>query len=160
MTLFHFTSLEALGGILADQQIKTTCSNLLRPVAPRLIGGNVVDPTDSYRPVVWFTDAFNPEGNGLEAPSMFNMTVDKTEVAIVIKDAYPPVFQKWSKWAKKHKIEEEWFTALKKTAPNWRHFYVSEKPVLLSDKTKIIVRSDIVEKSGIDISKLEKAVFA
>ena len=143
MTLYHYTCLEHLRQILADGIIKTTHSNLLRPVNPRFINGVFADPeTDSYKPVVWLTSTLDfsaGEGNGLTGS-----VYDKTECAIAIEVMFYHHFRKWDEWTKENKADKEWIARLKATAPNWRSWYISEKPIVMDSATNIIFRSDIL----------------
>ena len=99
MKLYHYTSLDHLQLILDSKKLKLTTSNLQPPKNPRWEMGEdgimaLVSDNDDYKPVVWFSSELNFENaikNGLYAR--------KTEVAIVISDAKPPMFRKWIKWA-------------------------------------------------------------
>ena len=144
MKLYHYTSIENLRAILSDNEIKTCPSNLLRPVAPKLINGTLTDETDSYKPVVWFTSLldFDSAANYL---GLAGSATDKTEAAIEIETALRP-FCKWETWALKNGIDQEWFKALKKTASGWTDFYVIETPVRITEDCRIIFRPDIAEE--------------
>ena len=78
-----------------------------------------------YKPVVWFTSS--PSFDSAVDCGIY--TEQKTEVAIEITAAIPQGFYKWDKWATNNGIEAGWFDALKKTAPQWESFYVSESAV-------------------------------
>jgi len=143
MTLYHYTSISHLRQILEDGEIHLTASNLLKPIAPHIVNGNFVDETDSYKPVVWFTsmlDFSKAKGAGLEGSAL-----DKTEAAIAV-DLQSQNFVKWETWAKRNRIKTSWFNALKRTAPLWETFYVTESPVKITDETRIIFRPDILEQ--------------
>ena len=145
MTLYHYTSLELLRQILNDKEIKLSPSNLLKPVNPKIINGELVDETDSYKPVVWLTSVsdFNKVVNttGLEGS-----ITDKTEAAIVIETNPIQAFYKWDTWALKNGIDTEWFKALKKTASGWNDFYITETPIKIDKRCNIIFRPDIYDK--------------
>lgn len=110
-----------------------------------MINGSFSDITDSFKPVVWFSNELNfitAGDNGLTGG-----VLDKTEVAIAILNANKGVFKKWDEWAKKNNIKDEWFRSLKKAAPNWRTFYISEMKIYLKDwDTEIIYRPDVAER--------------
>ena len=141
MFLYHYTCLEHLQQILAENCIKTSPSNLLRPKNPRMVNGSLVDITDSYKPVVWFTSLLDFEKASQAGLSGSN--VDKTEAAICVNllDA-----KKWTIWAKNNNIEKSWFNALKESAPLWDSFYIVEHNIPIDKNTKIIFRPDIMEE--------------
>lgn len=145
MKLYHYTCIEHLHGILKDGEIKTTRSNLKEIVAPCIVNGIVTDPTDNYKPVVWFSSELDFDSaikNGLDGSAL-----DKTEVAIQIDTSGPQLFFKWDEWAIRNGIDKEWFGALKKTAPQWSYFYVTEHPVKITDNNaRIIFRPDIAQR--------------
>ena len=145
MILYHYTSLENLEKIISDGYLKLTASNLLEPKNPKVENGILVDVTDSFKPVVWFSDDLDFDraiDNGLKGSRS-----DKTAVAIAICNANTRLFKRWDKWAKENNIKDSWFRTLKWTAPNWRTFYISELTVYLNDwKTEIIYRPDVIEK--------------
>lgn len=143
MKLYHYTSLNNLRQILEDAEIKTSPSNLLKPVAPKLINGTFTDETDSYKPVVWFTSTSDFDGVAY-ALGLVGSATDKTEAAIEVETAMK-AFYKWEAWAQKNGIEKEWFEALKKTAPGWADFYLTEAPVKITGDCRIIFRPDIAE---------------
>ena len=143
MMLYHYTSLEHLAQILEDREIHLTASNLLKPIAPHIVNGNFVDETDSYKPVVWFTSVMDfgrAKGAGLDGSIL-----DKTAAAIAV-DSTSQNFVKWETWAKRNRIETSWFNALKRTAPLWETFYITEQPVPITNDTRIIFRPDIQQK--------------
>lgn len=143
MNLYHYTSLDHLQQILSDKKLKLTQSNLLRPVNPRIENGTIVSDTDYYKPVVWFSSVLNfDKAKDCGLSGSFQ---DKTEAVIVIKSSKQP-FYKWSEWAKKNGIEKQWFNDLKKTAPLWNSFYITELPVKIDNDTGIIFRPDIAEE--------------
>lgn len=144
MILYHYTSLSNLRQILDEKVIKTTASNLFKPIAPKLVNGTFADTTDIYKPVVWFTtiDRFDlASGCGL-----YGAADDKTEAAIVVNTAGPIIFQKWDQWAIKNGIEKLWFSRLKETAPYWETFYVSEIPIPINENTSISFRPDVMQQ--------------
>lgn len=144
MKLYHYTSIEHLEQILDDGKIRLSPSNLLRPINPHIVHGELVDETDKYKPVVWFTSVLDFD-KAREA-GLAGSAVDKTEVAIVIEPTpleMRCMFHKWDKWAMANYIEGAWFRALKKVAPQWQSFYVTEHPVMISNDTGIIFRPDI-----------------
>ena len=144
MRLYHYTSLYSLQKILKDGVLKTTCSNLLKPIKPHFKDGALVDITDSYKPVIWFTtvsDFQKAKGCGI-----IGGAYDKTEVAIAV-EITAQKFYKWTEWAKRNNIEKTWFEALKQTAPLWNTFYVTEKPIIIHpDNPEIIFRPDMYEE--------------
>lgn len=138
MILFHYTSFSHLSEILEDGIIKTTNSNLLEPTNMHVENHVLVSDTDWYKPVVWFSselDFENANNNGLGGGLM-----DKTEVAIAIDTTGPQMFYKWDEWAIRNNIQPRWFERLKRTGPNWRTWYISERPVQITDTTRIIPR--------------------
>ena len=144
LKLYHYTSLYHLQQILADGEIKTAPSNLLKPVNPKIVNGCLCDETDTYKPVVWLTsvlDFYQAEKVGLSGS-----VLDKTEAVIQITTTPLQMFYKWEKWAQQNKIDKNWFEALKNTAPGWEDFYVTETPIKIDDNCKIIFRPDIMEK--------------
>lgn len=143
MKLYHYTSINHLKEILRSGEIRLTASNLMKPKNPTLLNGRLVDETDNYMPVVWFTDTLDFEtayncglSGGIE---------DKTEAAITVTVNDTMTFYKWDQWAEQNDIDPEWFEALKKTAPEWDTFYISETPVKITNETGIIFRPDIAE---------------
>lgn len=143
LKLYHYTSLYHLQQILTDGEIKTSPSNLLKPVNPRIVNGCLCDETDIYKPVVWLTSVF--DFNQAEKVGLSGSIFDKTEVAIQITTTLQG-FYKWEKWAQQNQIDKNWFAALKKTAPGWKDFYVAESPIKIDDNCNIIFRPDIMEK--------------
>ena len=144
MTLYHYTSLYHLRQILDTGYIKLTASNLLQPVAPRLVNGVFVDETDNYKPVVWLTDTLDfgtAKANGLVG-GMF----DKTEVAIVIENATLKDFKYWVRWAKDNRMDKAWFKALTSDTPNFRSWYITEKPIPVDKSVPIVYRPDVLER--------------
>ena len=140
MKLYHYTSLNKLKKILNDKCIKTSPSNLLKPINPKIIDGVLKDKTDNYKPVVWFSNVFDfsrAKKMGLTASAE-----DKTEAAIII-DANDA--QKWAVWATNNNIDKSWFYALKTTAPEWKSFYIIEHYVIITEETKIVFRPDIMK---------------
>lgn len=151
MRLYHYTSLEHLKAILEDGEIKTTASNLLKPVNMRLENGTLISDTDYYKPVVWFTtvhDFQKAKGCGLEGGS-----ADKTEVAVCVE--MNERFQKWDVWANRNRINRAWFNTLKRTAPQWETFYISEQPIPTDENVSIIFRPDIQERFQKDMGMKE-----
>lgn len=141
MLLYHYTSIENLKSILQCGEIKLTASNLLKPVNPEIINGRLTDETDKYMPVVWFTDLL--DFDRANACGLYGSAADKTEAAIVInadKDFY-----KWDVWAEKNNIDAAWFNALKKAAPLWETFYITEHPAKITETARIILRPDIAD---------------
>lgn len=146
MRLYHYTSLKLFQSILDDRVIKLTASNLLKPINPHIVNRCFIDETDIYKPVVWASSLIDfDEAEKMGIPKF------KTEVAIEIDSASIQFFHKWSEWAEENNIDQMWFNALKITAPQWETFYVSEKPIVIDDHTKIKLRSDIY-----DLLNLEK----
>lgn len=148
LTLYHYTSRMHLRQILADQEIKLTGSNLIRPTNIRIVNGKAVSDADSYKPVVWFTSILDFKAAafcGLEGS-----VIDKTEVAIMVVIRPPMIAHKWAEWAAANGIEQEWFNDLKATAPQWRNFYITEYPVRFDENTCVIFRPDIAEKLEVD----------
>ena len=145
MKLYHYTSLGHLLQIFSNGQLKLTPSNLLRTKNIVIVNGEATDPTDKYKPVVWFTDLldFDKAINcGLKSE------IDKTAVAIEIDtDNYSQSFEKWDKWAVKNGIDKYWFSILKKTAPQWKTFYITEKPVTLDEETGIIYKTPEIRET-------------
>lgn len=136
--LYHYTSCEHLKEILNDKTIKLTASNLLRPLNPTLRNGVLADVTDSYKPVVWFTSLLD-----FKKAIQAGLTIRKTEVAIMF-DALPlQTVHKWTEWAERNNIEREWFDRLKVSAPLYDTFYITECPIKITERTKIIFRPDI-----------------
>lgn len=41
-------------------------------------------------------------------------------------------------------IEKKWFDVLKESAPLWKTFYITEKPVKIGEDTRIVYRPDIM----------------
>lgn len=115
--LYHFTCLYHLSSIMAEKQLRTTCSNL-RP-----------DNTFT-RPVVWLTTNAEPD---LEGNALYSV-MDKTEVKITIKRL--PHFKYWLTWSRKHKIPTWWARALEKghKPETW---WVSERSITFEDILKI-----------------------
>lgn len=149
MKLYHYTSWMQLKQILRNGSIKRTRSNLKAPVSPKMINGHMIDPTDSYKPVVWFTSMFDFDKAEEVGVGGKNCYPDKTEVAIVVDtDKFPQsFFHKWDTWAERNGIDPEWFDALKKTAPQWNTFYITEKNVPIDDsRVTIRFRPDIQEQ--------------
>lgn len=138
MKLYHYTSLEHLQQILNAGQINLTASNLLKPKAPHFKNGSFVDETDRYKPVVWFSSLLD-----FKKATDCGLYDTKTEAAIQIDSPGKPLFRKWDNWARENNIEKEWFDALKKSAPLWRTFYITEKPVKIDENTRIVFRPDI-----------------
>ena len=146
MTLYHYTSLDHLQLILNSKKLELTASNLRPPVNPRWeMGKNgiikFVSDNDDYKPVVWFSselDFDNATKNGLYDR--------KTEVAIVISNAKPPMFRKWIKWVHENGIDSEWYKLLIKTAPNYKTWYICEQEIPINDNVGIIFRPDIYEE--------------
>lgn len=138
MKFYHYTSLDHLRQILAERKINLTASNLLKPIAPHIVNGNLVDETDSYKPVAWFTSLLD-----FDRAIKCGLYPEKTEAAIVFETTEKDRFRKWEEWATENGIEKEWFDNLKQTAPLWRTFYVSEKPVYFDKNTGVIFRPDI-----------------
>ena len=142
MLLYHYTSLVQLQSILADKEIHLTASNLLKPIAPhyiRLPSGikSFVDETDSYKPVVWFTSS--PD---FDTAINCGLGKRKTEAAIVVNSTSQE-FEKWVYWAELNRIQRSWFNSLKRAAPLYETFYITEQPVPITDETRIVYRPDI-----------------
>ena len=139
MELYHYTSCENLQKILDSNQIKLTASNLLKPVKPQLINGTFADITDNYKPVVWFSSLLD-----FRKAVQAGLTIEKTEAAIQIE--LPPLqkFYKWTDWAEQNNIDKAWYKRLKETAPLWETFYITEYPIKITDKARIIFRPDIM----------------
>ena len=142
MTYYHYTSLDHLREILDEKRIDLTASNLLRPVAPRIVNGTFADPaTDNVKPVVWLASNLDFDvaiNNGLP--------YEKTEAVIAIQANRAISIIKWDKWAVANGIEKSWFNALKQTAQNWDNFYISEAPIPITETTGIIFRPDIMKQ--------------
>ena len=146
MELYHYTSASYLQQILSDGYLRLTRSNLKQARNPKIENGSFADVTDSFKPVVWFSNELNFE-NANDNGFLSEGVLDKTEVAIAILNANKAVFKKWDEWAKKNNIDKEWFRVMKKTAPNWRTFYISEMTIYLNEwDTRIVFRPDIAEK--------------
>lgn len=141
--LYHYTSLDHLQEILSDKVIKTTCSNLFRPINARIEKGNCVSDTDNIKPVVWFTDKILDEKDNGSTLGISGSLYDKTECAIVILNPTPNKYKKWSDWAIANNTDKEWFEALKKTAPDWESFYICEKPVKIDNNVRVYFRPDV-----------------
>lgn len=144
MKLYHYTCLEWLHLILQDKEIKLTRGNLVPPINPRIVNGKLVDPTDSFKPVVWLTSLLDFSRAG--ETGITGGLLDKTEAAIEIDTAGPQMFYKWNEWAIANGIDGAWFEGLKKTAPQWKYFYVTESPVKITDNTRVIFRPDIMRQ--------------
>lgn len=140
MNFIHYTSLENLMKIRKDKVIKLTASNLVKPIGLQLSNGNLVDITDSIKPVVWLTS-----DSSFKTAMNNGLTMNKTEVAIVIPGGVIMNIMKWDKWAVRNGINKEWFDCLKSTAPNWETFYVSESPIPFSSATEVRLRPDVVK---------------
>lgn len=140
MLLYHYTSLDNLQQILDDKRIKTSPSNLLKPINPHLINGKFIDETDTHKPVVWFTSLLDFEK--ARACGLTGSIVDKTEAAICINSLEA---KKWAIWATQNNIDKSWFKALKASAPMWETFYIVEHDILFDENTKIVLRPDIME---------------
>lgn len=140
MKLYHYTSLRHLEKILNDGTLQTTASNLLKPVCPHIENGQLVDVTDSYKPVVWFTSVLDFEK--ARYCGLTGSVLDKTEVAIEVTPTALQRFYKWTEWAEQNNIDKAWYENLKSTAPLWDSFYVIEAPVGIR-QAKIIYRPDI-----------------
>ena len=143
MKLYHYTSIDHLQQILTDNEIKLTCSNLLKPKNLKIVNEAFIDETDGYKPVVWFTSIL--DFDRAKQCGLVGGNSDKTEAAIEVDIPCPELqsVYKWDSWAKANNIDEEWFLALKTTAPLWNSFYISERPVKIDDRTEIIFRPDI-----------------
>lgn len=154
MPLYHYTSLYQLKLIMDAKQIDLCPSNLVRPDDWYMVEDangipTVADETDDFKPVVWLTNFLDFKRalkSGLNKP--------KTECAIVVKNPDPACFVKWDKWAIANGIEKKWFNALKRTAPEWPSFYVTEKPIVITNEgTGVIFRPDI--RKALDIDDLD-----
>ncbi len=151
MMLYHFTSRWHLQQILKDGYLKLTPSNLKEPYDLQIINGKAISSTDNIKPVVWLTtvEEFEKAANcGISGAS-----VDKTEARIEIDTSKYPLqaFYKWDKWAIKNGTDIQWFELLKKTAPEWKTFYVSEHPIkILNSYPCISFRPDIFKELASD----------
>lgn len=109
--------------------LKLTPSNLLKPKNPKMVkqeDGTYVcaDETDSYKPVVWFTNSPSPEGHGIDDV--------KTEIQIAIQ------FNKtkhlwWVDWKDKNRMNKKWFKDLTSHGERYGSWYVCEEIVPLED---------------------------
>ena len=137
--LYHYTSFEHLQDIIETKQIKLCPSNLLRPIRPHIKNNSLVDMTDSYKPVVWFTSELY-RFDELQKIINNGLSQKKAQAVICVPtNLFGFVYKKWDEWAVENGIEKKWFEILKKTAPNWRTFYVSERPVPITDDVEIMV---------------------
>lgn len=144
MKLYHYTSLWHLEKILADGEIKLSPSNLKEPVDLHFVNGAVVSSFDSYHPVVWLSNKLDfdtAKDNGLSGS-----IVDKTECALVIRNCTTPRYRYWLTWAKEHKMEKEWFKAMIESAPNYKTWFITEKPIPVDDNVSVVFRPDIYER--------------
>lgn len=138
ITLYHYTTKEHYEEILAAGCLCLTPSNLLEPRYLHLDEekGAYVSETDGYRPVVWLTN-----DNGASTESLGNNQDPygkKTEVRISIdkaRDMYP-----WYRWAQENGIDPRWFKGLKRAASGWRHFYVCEREIPVSEFVDVRIR--------------------
>ena len=138
MKLYHYTNIDHLFQILKDGEIKVTRSNIVRPINPQVVNGKFIDQTDNIKPVVWFSSL-----EDFEAAKFSGMGAHKTEVAIQVDTMGLQQFHKWDKWAIANGIDDKWFAILKRTAPAWEHFYITEAPVKITDSVRIIPRPDL-----------------
>lgn len=138
MKLYHYTSLEHLREILKSKEIKVSPSNLLCPVDPKLINGVLTDITDSYKPTVWLTTIAD-FGKALQ----MGLTITKTEALIQIEALPNITVYRWTEWAERNGIDKQWYNDLKATAPLYKTFYVSERPIKITNQTQIVFRPDI-----------------
>ena len=148
MKLYHYTCQFHLDEILHDGFLKLTRSNLMQPIAPYVADGVFRDATDNIKPVVWFSSELNFKNavnNGLDNDFINDPLYDKTAIAIVIDTDNNGVYEKWEPWALKNGIDRQWLKVLKQTAPNWRTFYISEKPVKIDSNTEILYKKDFLD---------------
>lgn len=127
--LYHYTAPQRWEQIKESGYLKLTPSNLLKPKNPKMVkqaDGTYVyaDETDSYKPVVWFTNLTTPEGHGL---------IDvKTEIQIAVELKKEKHIW-WVEWKDKNRMNKSWFKSMTKGGMRYGSWYVCEEIVPIED---------------------------
>jgi len=144
--LYHYTSMMHWEQIQKSGYLKLTPSNLLKPQNPKIIVQedgirNVVDETDSYKPVVWLTHD--------ELAQNHAMSKWKEEIQIAIR------YDKskhhwWIDWKDKNRMNKNWFKKLTCHGEKYGSWYVCEEIIPLSEVVfvKNLKTNEIIYKQG------------
>ena len=129
--LYHYTAEYHLPSILEEKKLRLSESNL-KNYAKQGYDWEAYNRGELklYKPVVWMTEAEEPD---VESIGLYS-AVDKTAIKITIKkQAY---FKKWKQWSRANGIEKEWARILErgKAANIW---WISELEVPFSGIVRI-----------------------
>lgn len=148
MTLYHFTSLDALRSIIRDGfiDVSSAASESLLSMEEELSA-------------VWFTadPDFSRAAQWMPGGSLS----DRTQAAIVIQNAGFDNFDYWYTWARQKGMSRKQIQSFIDRTEQWRTWYISEQPVPIDENADVILRPDIMKKVwdvDFDLKKLDSAL--
>lgn len=144
--LYHYTAPLRWEQIQNSGYLKLTPSNLLKPKNMKKVKMedgtyNIVDETDSYKPVVWLTNSESPKNHGVGDL--------KEEIQIAIQ-YNKEKHHWWVEWKDKNRMDKSWFKRLTRNGERYSSWYVCEEIIPLSEivYVKNLKTNEIIYEKG------------